>query len=110
MDRMTDFTECGSTGMTVLGVMGEAPKLEGGEAEAWLPLCEAGSQSRWWWASRRRASRPCGRWRRFHGCRRAGVMIAPPNTLRTDDQITGYFRQAVEAIGDDIPCVVQDFR
>ena len=27
----------------------------------------------------------------------AGVMIAPPPTLRTDDQIIGYFRQAVEA-------------
>ena len=31
----------------------------------------------------------------------AGVMIAPPPNLRTDDQITGYFKQAQEAIGDD---------
>jgi len=31
-----------------------------------------------------------------------GVMIAPPPHLRTDDQVTGYFKQAVEAIGDDI--------
>jgi 4-hydroxy-tetrahydrodipicolinate synthase len=23
----------------------------------------------------------------------AGVMIAPPNTLRTDDQIVGYYRR-----------------
>ena len=35
----------------------------------------------------------------------AGVMIAPPGTVRTDDQIAGYFAQAVEAIGDDIPFV-----
>ena len=29
----------------------------------------------------------------------AGVMIAPPPSLRTDDQIVTYFKQAVEAIG-----------
>jgi 4-hydroxy-tetrahydrodipicolinate synthase len=39
----------------------------------------------------------------------AGVMIAPPNTLRTDDQIAGYFRQAAEAIGADVPFVLQDY-
>jgi 4-hydroxy-tetrahydrodipicolinate synthase len=39
----------------------------------------------------------------------AGVMIAPPPTLRTDDQITGYFKQAEEAIGEDIPWVLQDY-
>src|SRR5881227_2267296 len=39
----------------------------------------------------------------------AGVMIAPPPHLRTDDQITGYFKQAQEAIGDDIPWVLQDY-
>ena len=39
----------------------------------------------------------------------AGVMIAPPPHLRTDDQITAYFKQAEEAIGDDIPWVLQDY-
>ncbi len=39
----------------------------------------------------------------------AGVMIAPPNTLRTDDQIVTYYKQAVDAIGDDIPFCIQDF-
>src|ERR1039457_7186010 len=39
----------------------------------------------------------------------AGVMIAPPPYLRTDDQITGYFKQAQEAIGDGIPWVLQDY-
>ena len=39
----------------------------------------------------------------------AGVMIAPPPHLRTDDQIIGYFKQAQEAIGDDIPWVLQDY-
>jgi 4-hydroxy-tetrahydrodipicolinate synthase len=39
----------------------------------------------------------------------AGVMIAPIPSLRTDDQITTYYRQAVEAIGSDIPFVIQDY-
>src|ERR1700751_1614161 len=39
----------------------------------------------------------------------AGVMIAPPPSLRTDDQIIGYFKQAQEAIGNDIPWVLQDY-
>jgi 4-hydroxy-tetrahydrodipicolinate synthase len=39
----------------------------------------------------------------------ASVMIAPPNTLRTDEQIAGYFRQASEAIGHDVPFVLQDY-
>ena len=36
-------------------------------------------------------------------------MIGPPNTLRTDDQIVTYYRQAVEAIGADVPFVLQDY-
>jgi 4-hydroxy-tetrahydrodipicolinate synthase len=39
----------------------------------------------------------------------AGVMIAPPPSLRTDDQIVTYYAQAVEAIGADIPFVIQDY-
>ena len=39
----------------------------------------------------------------------AAVMIAPPPSLRTDDQIVGYYAQAIEAIGSDIPFVIQDY-
>jgi 4-hydroxy-tetrahydrodipicolinate synthase len=39
----------------------------------------------------------------------AGVMIGPPNTLRTDDQIVAYYRNAAEAIGPDVPFVIQDY-
>jgi 4-hydroxy-tetrahydrodipicolinate synthase len=39
----------------------------------------------------------------------AGVMIAPPSSLRTDDQIVAYYRQAAEAIGADVPFVIQDY-
>jgi 4-hydroxy-tetrahydrodipicolinate synthase len=112
VDRMTDFyLECGSTGMTVLGVMGEAPKLDGTESLALakqfikrassIPVV-VGVTAPGFAAMQTlaRASMDAGA---------AGVMIAPPNNLRTDDQIVGYYRQAVEAIGSDIPFVVQDF-
>ncbi|NCX45086.1 MAG: dihydrodipicolinate synthase family protein, partial [Betaproteobacteria bacterium] len=39
----------------------------------------------------------------------AAVMIAPPNTLRTDDQVINYYRQAADALGPDVPIVVQDY-
>jgi 4-hydroxy-tetrahydrodipicolinate synthase len=39
----------------------------------------------------------------------AGVMIAPPGTVRTDDQIAGYYDQCVAAIGTDVPFVIQDY-
>ena len=112
IDRMTDFyREVGSTGMTVLGVMGEAPKLDGAEAveiatrfvrrAEGLPVI-VGVSAPGFAAMRglARASMDAGA---------AGVMIAPPNTLRTDDQIAGYYRQAAEAIGEDVPFVVQDY-
>jgi 4-hydroxy-tetrahydrodipicolinate synthase len=38
-----------------------------------------------------------------------GVMIAPPPTLRTDDSIVAYYRQAREAIGDDVHFALQDY-
>ena len=36
-------------------------------------------------------------------------MLAPASNLRTDEQITGYFNQAVEAIGPDVPWALQDY-
>jgi 4-hydroxy-tetrahydrodipicolinate synthase len=39
----------------------------------------------------------------------AGVMIAPSPALRTDEQIVNYFAGAVEAVGDDVPWVLQDY-
>ena len=111
VDRMTDFfVEAGATGITVLGQMGEAPKLDQAEAldiarrvirRAGVPVI-VGVSAPGFAAMRSlaRASMEAGA---------AGVMIAPPNTLRTDDQITGYFRQAAEAIGPDVPFVLQDY-
>ena len=109
-DRYTDFcVESGCTGITVLGVMGEAPKLDHGEAvavaarvikRAGVPIIVGVS------APGFAAMRSLAREVMERGA--AGVMIAPPNTLRTDDQVVTYYRQAVEAIGADVPFVLQD--
>jgi len=112
IDRMTDFyLKCGVTGMTILGIMGEAPKLEPEESltvvnrvvkRAGKVPVVVGVSAPGFAAMRAlaRASMDAGA---------AGVMIAPVPSLRTDDQITSYFAQAVEAIGDDIPWVLQDY-
>ncbi|HEX8666300.1 MAG TPA: dihydrodipicolinate synthase family protein [Beijerinckiaceae bacterium] len=110
-DRMTDFfRESGCTGITVLGQMGEAPKLDHGEAvgvasrvirRAGLPVIVGVS------APGFAAMRAIVREVMDAGA--AGVMIAPPSSLRTDDQIVTYYRQAAEAIGPDVPFVIQDY-
>ncbi len=110
-DRMTDFfVQCGVTGITVLGQMGEAPKLEHQEAlalacrvirRAPVPVIIGVSSAGF--AAMRTLSRA------VIDAGAAAVMIAPPSSLKTDDQIATYYRQAAEAIGEDVPFVVQDF-
>lgn len=39
----------------------------------------------------------------------SGVMIAPPASVKTDDQIVSYYADAVSAIGTGIPFVIQDY-
>jgi len=95
----------------VLGQLGEAPKLEHEESlavatqmirrAAHLPVVVGVS------APGFAAMRALTREVMDRGA--AGVMIAPPNTLRTDDQIVGYYQQAVDAIGADVPFVLQDY-
>jgi 4-hydroxy-tetrahydrodipicolinate synthase len=111
-DRMTDFfLEAGCDGMTILGVMGEAPKLDGAESleisrriirRAGKAGVIVGVTAPGFAAMRALA-------RGVMDAGAAAVMIAPPSHLRTDDGIVAYYRQAVEAIGDDIPFVLQDY-
>lgn len=111
-DRLIEcYLAAGSTGVTVLGIMGEAPKLEPEESLSVatrfikgmknLPVIVGVS------APGFAAMRSLARASMERGA--AGVMIAPVPSLRTDDQIIGYYRQAIEAIGDDIPFVIQDY-
>ena len=112
IDRMTDFfVASGMTGITVLGQLGEAPKLEHAEAvdvatrvikrASRLPIIVGVSAPGF--AAMRALTHD------VMNAGAAGVMIAPPNTLRTDDQIATYYKQASEAIGVDVPFVIQDY-
>lgn len=111
VDSMTDFyLRSGVTGLTILGIMGEAPKLDPAEALAISNQVVRGSKipiivgvSAPGFAAMRSLARGV-----MEGGA-AGVMIAPPPSLRTDDQIVNYYAQAVSAIGPDIPFVIQDY-
>jgi 4-hydroxy-tetrahydrodipicolinate synthase len=111
IDRMTDFfVASGVNGMTILGQLGEAPKLDHREAVAIVSRVIARTSlpvivgvSAPGFAAMRSLTHE------VMALGAAGVMIGPPNTLRTDDQIVTYFRQAVEAIGRDVPFVLQDY-
>ena len=111
LDRMADFyMASGATGITVLGQMGEAPKLDAAESLdiarrviRRMPVPVVVGVTAPGFAAMRALTRE------VMAAGAAGVMIAPPNTLRTDDQITGYYAQAVDAIGADVPFVLQDY-
>ncbi|MGZ5037873.1 MAG: dihydrodipicolinate synthase family protein [Usitatibacter sp.] len=111
IDRMTDFfIKAGVDGMTVLGQLGEAPKMEHNESVGIVkrvigrfakPVVVGVSAPGF--AAMRALTHDA------MAAGAAGVMIAPPNTLRTDDSIVQYYRQASEAIGADVPFVIQDY-
>ncbi len=111
LERLTDFyVEKGATGLTILGIMGEAGKLEMEESleitrrvvkRVDVPVVVGVSAPGF--AAMRRLARDAME------IGAAGVMIAPQPALRTDDQIVGYFAQAVEAVGTDVPFVLQDY-
>lgn len=112
IDRLVDFyLAIGATGITVLGQLGEAPKLTHAESvdvaqrmirrAPKLPVIVGVSAPGF--APMRELTLE------VMAAGAAGVMIAPPNSLRTDDQIVTYYRQAVQALGDDVPFVLQDY-
>lgn len=111
-DRMVDFyLERGVTGITVLGIMGEAPKLTAAESRTFV---------------RRVLKRVDGRIPTVVGVSSpgfapmreladavmddgaAGVMVAPAGHLRSDDQIHGYYAGVAETLGKT-PFVLQDY-
>jgi 4-hydroxy-tetrahydrodipicolinate synthase len=104
------FLQAGVAGITVLGQMGEAPKLDQQESisiarrmiqRSSVPVIVGVSAPGFSaMASLSKSVMDAGA---------AGVMIAPPASLRTDDQIVTYYRLASEAIGTEVPFVIQDY-
>ncbi len=110
IDSMVDaYVERGATGLTILGMMGEAGKLSAEEsiavvervvARASVPVVVGVSAPGFAAMSAlTKAAMDTGA---------AGVMVAPPSSLRTDAQILGYYHSAAEALGN-VPFVLQDF-
>lgn len=110
IDSMVDFyVEKGATGLTILGIMGEAGKLSAQEAATVikrvvartdLPVIVGVS------AAGLAAIGALAQTAMQIGA--VGVMVAPPWTLKTDAQIVSYYVDVAETLGD-IPFVLQDF-
>ncbi len=106
---MDFYTGCGVTGATILGIMGEAPKLAGDESMTFVKACLArlkvpvivG-------ASAAGMDNLVAFSNRVMDAGAAGVMIAPPAGLKTDDQIYAYYEQVADGL-KGIPWVLQDY-
>jgi len=112
-DRLVDYyLREGVHGITLLGVMGEAPKLSDSEQREFvvhmlkrvndrIPVIVG-------------VSNPgiqnlvaLSRYAMSNGA--AGVMIAGVPGLKTDDHVYSFFSQVIEMLGDDVPVCLQDY-
>jgi 4-hydroxy-tetrahydrodipicolinate synthase len=112
-DSLTDFyLEKGVTGFTILGMMGEAPKLTEAETLTVMdrvlkrvgtraPVVVGVSH-----ASNRHVER-LSKTAMDQGA--AGVMLAPVANLKTDEQVYNYYATVARLLGPDIPICLQDF-
>ena len=111
---LTEFyLNCGVSGLTILGMMGEAPKLTGNESQQFVermlecidgrvPVIVGVS------ASGFASMAELGHFAMDKGA--AGLMIQPPATsAKGDDAVFAYCREVVRAIGAQTPWVLQDF-
>ena len=113
LDGALDFyLHAGVHGITLLGMMGEAHKLTAEESvtvvrrglariEGRVPVVVGVS------GGSLVAMRELALDAMEHGA--AGVMVAPPYGLRTDDAIVSYMATVAEALGSDVPIVFQDY-
>lgn len=111
-DRMVDFClEKGVHGLTVLGIMGEAPKLTMAESRTFVQRVLARVNGRVpvvvgasapGFAPMKELSDA------VMDLGASGVMVAPPPTVRTDEQIVAYFDMVSETLGPAVPWVLQD--
>lgn len=112
VDSVTDFYfESGADGLTILGMMGEAPKLTQAEALEITrqTLARAGDKPVVVGVSAPGLAALGELTKAVMDLGAAGVMVAPPTGLRTNEQITGYYDQVIAQIGVDVPVVLQDF-
>ena len=111
-DRMVDFyLERGAAGLTILGILGEATKLTADESRTFVRQVLArvnrrvpvvvGASSPGFAPMRELTDS-------VMDMGASGVMVAPPASVRTDDQILAYFDMVGETLGALVPWVLQD--
>jgi 4-hydroxy-tetrahydrodipicolinate synthase len=112
IDTLVDFYAAkGVTGMTVLGILGEADKLTAEERRAVLDrfLARAGQMPVIVGVSDAGLDNLAafGRYAMDKGA--AGVMVAPNRGTPREDRVIGYIGDVCRALGDDVPVVFQDY-
>ncbi|HXP73418.1 MAG TPA: dihydrodipicolinate synthase family protein [Stellaceae bacterium] len=112
-DRLMDFyLDCGSDGITILGMMGEAQKLSQEESAAFVArvMKRVGSRVPVVVGVTSAGFRLMGDLARHSmDLGAAGVMVSGTSALRTDDQVYAYVESVVRELGPEIPVVVQDY-
>ncbi|PQV55974.1 4-hydroxy-tetrahydrodipicolinate synthase [Defluviimonas denitrificans] len=112
-DRMVDFyLETGVTGMTILGIMGEAPKLSGEESRSFVKRVLARIDGRVpviVGVSGAGIDPMRALTAEVMAAGAAGVMLAPMQGMGPEDRIEGYFGQVCKALGPDVPVCLQDY-
>ncbi len=111
-DRMVEFyIGCGVSGLTILGVMGEAHKLTAQESVAFTQRVMAAVKGRIpiiVGVSSPALGPMTALTEQVMDLGAAGVMVAPMAGLNTDEKIEGYFHAVCAALGDT-PIVLQDY-
>jgi 4-hydroxy-tetrahydrodipicolinate synthase len=113
IDRLVEFyLDAGVHGITILGMMGEAPKLLPEESVAFVQrvlarvagrvpvivgVSNPGTDNL---VTLARVSMDAGA---------AGVMVAPLPTLRQDEQVMAYYEAVCERLGSEVPVCYQDY-
>lgn len=113
IDTMVEFfVKSGADGLTIMGMMGEAQKLDAEEClivlrrvmervDGRIPVIVG--------VSAPGLASMVGLSKAVMDAGAAGVMVAPPATLDTDGRIRDYYRLVGEELGEATPFVLQDF-
>ena len=112
IDTMVEFYMArGADGLTVLGMMGEAPKLTLNESVEVVraTLRRAGDKPVIVGVSAPGFAAIGELTKSVMDAGAGGVMVAPPGSLKTNEQIVAYYGNVVDTIGTDVPLCLQDF-
>ena len=113
LDRLIEFyLEQGVHGLTLLGVMGEAPKLSSEEQGQFMRHALQrvnGRQPVIVGVSNPGIDNLVVLSREAMDVGAAGVMVSGIPGLKTDEQVYRYFSQVIDALGSEIPVCLQDY-